>query len=61
MDLAEGHDILMETPWKVAMAPAGNGALFSDLCTAGIIEKLSEQGVKFVQVGCCSRNPSSRL
>lgn len=50
MDLNEGHAMLMETPWKVSMAPAGNGALFSDLRAAGILEKLSGQGVKYVQV-----------
>ena len=52
VDLNEGHAMLMETPWKVAMAPAGNGALFSDLRAAGFIEKLSSQGVKYVQVFC---------
>ncbi|XP_024373294.1 UDP-N-acetylglucosamine pyrophosphorylase isoform X2 [Physcomitrium patens] len=50
VDLDEGHAMLMEAPWKVAMAPAGNGALFSDLRTAGFIKKLSSQGVKYVQV-----------
>jgi UDP-N-acetylglucosamine/UDP-N-acetylgalactosamine diphosphorylase len=50
VDLNEGHAMLMETPWKVAMAPAGNGALFSDLRAAGFIKKLSSQGIKYVQV-----------
>lgn len=50
VDLNEGHAMLMETPWKVAMAPAGNGALFSDLHAAGFIKKLSGQGIKYVQV-----------
>jgi UDP-N-acetylglucosamine/UDP-N-acetylgalactosamine diphosphorylase len=43
--------MLMETPWKIAMAPAGNGSLFADLNNAGVIDKLSHQGVKYVQVG----------
>lgn len=51
IDLNEGHAMLMETPWKIAMAPAGNGSLFADLNDAGVIDKLSHQGVKYVQVG----------
>jgi UDP-N-acetylglucosamine/UDP-N-acetylgalactosamine diphosphorylase len=53
VELEKGHAILMDNPWKVALAPAGNGAVFSDLAAAGIVERLADQGIQYVQV-CCS-------
>lgn len=46
----EGHTILLESPWKLAIAPTGNGGLFSALHSQNIVDRLSEEGVKYVQV-----------
>ncbi|CAM6065061.1 unnamed protein product [Sphagnum tenellum] len=46
----EGGAILMESPWRVAIAPSGNGGLFAALCAQGFLEKLSNLGVLYVQV-----------
>jgi UDP-N-acetylglucosamine/UDP-N-acetylgalactosamine diphosphorylase len=48
------HDVLLETPWKVAQAPNGNGGLYSALHGEGIIDRLIEEGIEFVQVRECS-------
>ncbi|CAM6009300.1 unnamed protein product [Sphagnum balticum] len=50
VELEKGHAILMDNPWKVALAPAGNGSVFSDLAAAGIVERLADQGIQYVQV-----------
>lgn len=50
VDRQEGHSILLESPWKVSLAPSGNGGLFSALHTQGCMERLSDEGVKYVQV-----------
>ncbi|CAM6105139.1 unnamed protein product [Calypogeia fissa] len=44
------YDILMETPWKVAQAPNGNGGLFSALHVEGTIDRLMEEGIEYLQV-----------
>lgn len=44
------YDVLMETPWKIAQAPNGNGGLFSALHADGTIDRLVEDGIEFVQV-----------
>ncbi|KAG0567627.1 hypothetical protein KC19_7G149500 [Ceratodon purpureus] len=50
VDLEEGHNILLESPWKLAVAPTGNGGLFSALHAQNIVDRLSEEGVRYVQV-----------
>ncbi|BFI24597.1 16S rRNA processing protein RimM [Marchantia polymorpha subsp. ruderalis] len=51
LDMIEDrHRILLETPWKVAQAPGGNGGLFTALNAQGIIDRLAEEGVDYVQV-----------
>jgi len=46
----EEHTILLESPWKLAVAPTGNGGLFSALHSQNIVDRLSEEGVNYVQV-----------
>lgn len=50
VDCNKGHAILLESPWRVAVAPSGNGGLFSALHTQGCLGRLSEQGVRYIQV-----------
>ncbi|KAL3700076.1 hypothetical protein R1sor_018098 [Riccia sorocarpa] len=44
------HRILLETPWKVAQAPNGNGGLFNSLSVQGTSDRLADLGVEYVQV-----------
>lgn len=53
--------VLLETPWKLAVAPTGNGGLFSALHSQDIIERLSEEGVQYVQVHTCWNHYTSLL
>ncbi|KAL2651794.1 hypothetical protein R1flu_019922 [Riccia fluitans] len=51
MELTEGqHRILLETPWKVAQGPNGNGGLFNALSAQGTNDRLADLGVDYVQV-----------
>lgn len=50
VDYKEGNAILLESPWKLAVAPTGNGGLFSALHAQNITDRLSEEGVQYVQV-----------
>jgi hypothetical protein len=49
VSLDTGNPILLETPWKVARSPDGNGGVFEALHASGGIKWLQERGVEYVQ------------
>lgn len=49
--------ILMESPWKIIQAPTGPGSIVSSLLNQGILERLTERDIQYVQI--CSLNDLS--
>ncbi|KAE8696444.1 mitochondrial import inner membrane translocase subunit TIM50-like [Hibiscus syriacus] len=49
------HKILMKSPWEILQAPVGSGGVISLLSSDSIVENLSQNGVKYIQVCHCAR------
>lgn len=47
---ATTYDILMESPTTLRLAPNGNGGMFKALSSQGILERLVERGIDYLQV-----------
>lgn len=50
--LTEDGRIIVNEDYQVARAPNGNGGLFTALVKSGVLEKLEEQGVAYIDTYC---------